>query len=148
MERPARVWAWGAGLDSTAGIIEDVKRGVQIDFITFADHGAEKRRPDFTQGDEVGTYEFIPIFAEWCREHIGIEPTICRYRPKPETHARYALATQAVVERLGLRSITDADIERLSGIYGNMVANDTMPGLAFGIKSCSVKWKLEAQEPY
>jgi hypothetical protein len=40
-----------------------------------------------------------------------------------------------------------ATVQRLSRLYGNMVANDTLPGIAFGPKSCSIKWKLEAQEP-
>lgn len=67
--------------------------------------------------------------------------------PQPETHARYAAAAREVVERLNLHSITEDDIQRLAGIYGNMVANETLPGIAFGMKTCSVKWKIEAQEP-
>lgn len=148
MVRPARAWCAGLGWDSTAGIIEDVRRGVQIDFISFAHHGGEKRRPDPTRGEQVGTYEFLPIFDEWCRDHIGIGVTVCEYQPKPDTAARYAQAAQDVVDRLGLRSITETDVKRLSGIYGNMVANTTLPGIAFGPKSCSIKWKLEAQEPW
>ena len=145
--RAARAVCWGAGRDSTAMIIDDWRRGIPIDFITHADTGGEKRRPDPLQGDQVGTYEFIPIFAEWCRDHIGIEPTICTYQPLPQTHERYAAAARAVVERLDLQTITEEDIQRLAGIYGNMVANDTLPSIAFGGKGCSVKWKIEAQEP-
>lgn len=40
--RPARVWAWGAGVDSTAGIIDDVQQGIPIDLITFAHHGGRE----------------------------------------------------------------------------------------------------------
>jgi len=145
--RAARAWCWGAGWDSTAGIIEDVRRNRPIDLITFAHHGGEKRRPDPEHGEQIGTYDFIPIFSDWLHDHGYPRPTICRYQPLPATHARYATAARAVVERLGLTSITEDDIDRLSGIYGNMVANDTMPGIAFGSKNCSVKWKIEAQEP-
>ena len=145
--RPARAWCWGAGWDSSAGIIEEVNRGIPIDLITFADHGGEKRRPDPTQGEMIGTYEFIPIFTEWLTDRGYPAPVICTYQPKPETHERYATAAREIVERLDLASITETDIQRLSGIYGNMVANETMPGIAFGMKTCSVKWKIEAQEP-
>ncbi len=145
--RVARSWCWGAGWDSTAGIIEDVNRGKPIDLITFADHGGEKRRPDPKLGEMVGTYEFIPIFTQWLVDRGYPAPVMCKYQPKPETQARYAAAARNVVERLDLQSITEVDLQRLGGIYGNMVGNETMPGIAFGMKSCSVKWKIEAQEP-
>jgi len=145
--RPARAWCWGAGWDSTAGIIEEVRRGIPIDLITFADHGGEKRRPDPELGEEVGTYEFIPIFTQWLTDRGYPAPVICKYQPQPDTHARYLGAARDVVERLDLHTIGEEDIQRLAGIYGNMVANFTMPGIAFGMKTCSVKWKIEAQEP-
>ena len=47
--------AWGAGVDSTAMLIELVERGERIDMVLFADTGAEK--PE--------TYLFIPIFRAW-----------------------------------------------------------------------------------
>jgi hypothetical protein len=28
-----------------------------------------------------------------------------------------------------------------SSLYGNRLANETLPSLAFGLKSCSIKWK-------
>lgn len=145
--RPARAWCFGGGRNAAAGIIDDVRRGEPIDLVTFADHGGEKRRPNPEEGDEVGTYEFIPIFDEWCREHLGIGVTICTYQPLPETHQRYSAAARQVVERLDLKTLSEEDINRLAGIYGNMVANDTLPSIAFGGKGCSVKWKIEAQEP-
>ena len=146
--RLKRVWCWGAGWDSTAGIIEDVRRGIPIDMITFADHGGEKRTPDTELGEQVGTYEFIPIFTEWLVERGYPAPVRCVYTPKPETHARYAAAAREVVERLNLKTIDEATIQRLAGIYGNMVGNATLTGLAFGGKSCSVKWKIEALGPH
>lgn len=145
--RPARAWCLGFGWDSTAGIIEEVRRGIPIDLITFADHGGEKRRPDPSCGEQVGTYEFIPIFTKWLTDRGYPAPVLCTYRPQPETHARYATAARDVVEQLDLRTIEEIDIQRLAGIYGNMVANETLPGIAFGMKTCSVKWKIEAQEP-
>lgn len=52
MTRPPVVAAWGAGVDSTAMIVELAERGVPIDMVLFADPGSEK----------AGAYAFIPIF--------------------------------------------------------------------------------------
>ena len=127
---------WGAGIDSTALLIEMHRRNQRPDAITFADVGAEKP----------GTYAFIPIFLEWCRDHDFPEPMICVYQPLAVTTDRYRAATIEVAQRLGIQ-LDEQQIVRLSRIYGNMVANTTLPGLAFGMKSCSLKWKVEAQEP-
>jgi len=51
--------AYGGGTDSTAMIIECFNRGVQIDYILFADTGAEKPH----------TYEYVKKFSEWCVSH-------------------------------------------------------------------------------
>ena len=48
--------AYGGGTDSTAMIIECVNRGIKIDYILFADTGAEKPH----------TYEYVNRFSEWC----------------------------------------------------------------------------------
>ena len=137
---------WGAGWDSTAMIIEMVRRDDRPAIITFADVGAEKNVPDPQRGEQVGTYDFIPIFTQWCRDNNCPEPQTCVYNPQPETLARYREATERVVASLGLK-VPEVTIARLSRLYGNMVANDTLPGIAFGPKSCSIKYKLEAQEP-
>lgn len=127
---------WGAGWDSTALLIEMHRRGLRPDAITFADVGAEKP----------GTYRFLPLFVQWCADVGFPEPLVCVYEPQEVTTNRYREATLAVAKRLGI-TLDDNQIRRLSRIYGNMVANATLPGLAFGMKSCSLKWKVEAQEP-
>jgi 3'-phosphoadenosine 5'-phosphosulfate sulfotransferase (PAPS reductase)/FAD synthetase len=53
------VVAYGGGTDSTAMIIECVNRGIAIDYILFADTGAEKPH----------TYEYIKKFSAWCVSH-------------------------------------------------------------------------------
>ena len=47
--------SYGAGVNSTAMLIECVKRGIKVDLITFADTGAE--RPH--------TYNYVKIFNSW-----------------------------------------------------------------------------------
>lgn len=123
-------------MDSTALLIEMEKRGERPDLITMADTGGEKE----------GTYQFIPIFTQWLVDHDFPAPTICVYQPKEKTQDRYTEAVRSVAGRLKFR-LSTVQLERLARLYGNMVANDTLPGIAFGPKSCSIKWKLEAQEP-
>lgn len=48
--------AYGGGTDSTAMIIECVNRGIKIDYILFADTGAEKPH----------TYAYVDNFSKWC----------------------------------------------------------------------------------
>lgn len=33
-------------------------------------------------------------------------------------------------------------------LYGNCIANETLPSLAFGMKSCSLKWKTDPQDQF
>lgn len=134
--KPAVAVCLGFGWDSTAMLIEMERRGERPDLITFADTGAEKP----------GTYAFIPVFSAWLQDHGFPRPVICRYQPLPQTHDRYVEATRSTADRLGL-SIPEPQLVRLAGLFGNMVANETLPGIAFGPKSCSIKWKIEAQEP-
>lgn len=68
--RPPVLAAWGAGLDSTAMLVELVSRGEPVDQVLFADTGAEK--PD--------TYVFIPLFRRWL-EARGVPSDVVRYRP-------------------------------------------------------------------
>lgn len=144
----ARCWAYGAGWDSTAGVIRHVLAGDRIDLLTFADHGAEKRFPDRENGEEVGTYEFFDIFSDWLADRGYPRPTRCRLQPKPVTDERYRDAVATIVRELDLEAeIRPERVSHLGGIYGNSVANETLPGLAFNMKSCSIKHKLEAQEP-
>ncbi len=63
--------AWGAGVDSTAMLIELVERGEPVDHVLFADTGGE--RP--------ATLAFIPVFRAWLKAR-GVESTIVRYEPK------------------------------------------------------------------
>jgi hypothetical protein len=127
----------GYGWDSTAMLIEMERRGMRPSLITFADVGAEKQ----------GTYDFIPLFCQWCRDVDFPEPVVCTYEPMVQTSERYRDAVVEVARRLGI-AITAQQLNRLSRIFGNMVANATLPGIAFGMKSCSIKWKIEAQEPH
>jgi len=56
-----------------------------------------------------------------------------------------------VVVEWGWESIIVCRKETLPGtgysdLYGNCMANETLPSLAFGLKSCSIKWKQQPQE--
>ncbi|WP_309140952.1 hypothetical protein [Novosphingobium sp. G106] len=67
--------AWGAGVDSTAMIIELVARGSPPDVVLMADTGSERPETD----------AFVPIFREWMDRH-GVENHIVRYEPRRFKH--------------------------------------------------------------
>lgn len=125
------------GVDSVAMLIRMWQLGLLPSIITFADVGSEKP----------GTYNFIPIFVQFLRDIGFPEPTICTYEPLVKTSDRYRQGVIEVADRLGIK-VLPIHIDRLARIFGNMVANATLPGIAFGMKSCSIKWKVEAQEPH
>jgi len=62
------VVAYGGGTDSTAMLIECVKREIKIDLILFADTGGEKPH----------TYEYIDMFSKWLVENGMPEIIIVR----------------------------------------------------------------------
>lgn len=100
--------AYGGGVDSTAMVVELLRRGEKIDYITFADTHAEKPH----------TYEFIDTFNTWLGEHHGLSITVVRYQ------SMYA-------------SLED-----------NCLRTKALPSLAYGMKSCSEKWKIRPQDRF
>ena len=86
----------------------------------------------------------------------GITPDVITFADtggeKPETLAHVA-ATNQVLAAWGWPAI---DIVRkvplaatgYDDLYGNCLANETLPSLAFGLKSCSVKWKAVPQDQF
>lgn len=82
-------------------------------------------RPDLitfadTGGEKPETYLYVPILQEWLREVDFPQLQVCVY---PAPRSPY------------------------STLFGNCTTNETLPSLAFGRKSCSLKWKRDAQEP-
>jgi hypothetical protein len=69
--RPPVMAAYGAGVDSTAMLIEMVQGGEIIDIVLFADTGAEKPQ----------TYVYLELFADWLRKR-GIILIVVRYQPQ------------------------------------------------------------------
>lgn len=64
---------------------------------------------------------------------------------KPETIAHLE-RMQSILARWGWPPITICRKRTLPGtgyddLYGNCIANETLPSLAFGMRSCSIKWK-------
>lgn len=76
--------AWGAGVDSTAMLVELVERGERVNHVLTADTGAE--HPD--------TYAFRDVFIAWL-EARGVPVTVIKYEPTKFKH------------EIGYRSIDD-----------------------------------------
>ncbi len=100
--------SYGGGTNSTAMLIEMVRRNVRPDVIIFSDTGGE--RPE--------TYAFIDAFDQWLQSH-GF-PEIIRVQSavggKPET------------------------------LEAHCLRYSSLPSLAYGFKSCSVRFKIKPQE--
>lgn len=67
--------AWGAGVDSTAMIIELVARGEPPDAVLMAETLSERPETD----------RFVPLFRQWMNDH-GVENHLVRYEPKRFRH--------------------------------------------------------------
>jgi hypothetical protein len=105
------VVAYGLGVDSTAMLIEFVKRGIRPDLILFADTGGEK--PE--------TYAYLPIIQRYL-DNVSFPRviTVC-YQPKTAPYAT---------------------------LEGQCLHTGTLPSLAYGGKSCSLKYKRTPQDRY
>jgi hypothetical protein len=69
---------------------------------------------------------------------------------KPETMAHLE-RMQSILAQWGWPPITICRKRTLPGtgyddLYGNCIANETLPSLAFGMRSCSIKWKQKPQD--
>lgn len=83
-------------------------------------------RPDLilfadTGGEKPETYLYAPVIQEWLREAAFPQLKVVRYRPP---------------------------LAPYDSLYGNCWQNETLPSLAFGRKSCSIKWKRQPQDKY
>lgn len=83
-------------------------------------------RPDLisfadTGSEKPDTYLYVPILREWLRAIDFPDLLIVRYTPP---RAPY------------------------DSLYGNCVVNETLPSIAFGLKSCSLKWKKAPQDAW
>jgi hypothetical protein len=72
-----------------------------------------------TGGEKPETYDMIPIMNDWLRRQGFPLIQVCKYET---SRAPY------------------------SDLEGNNLANETLPSLAFGMKSCSIKWKQQPQD--
>lgn len=117
------VWNWGLGVNSTAGIIETIRRGDRLDLVLSADTGGEK--PE--------TYEFRELFTNWLDKR-GVAVDVATKTP--------------VKARVGNRKVPVAPGTTYSTLEENCIVNKTLPSIAFGYKSCSQKWKREPMDAW
>jgi hypothetical protein len=114
----ARPWAdcplaaaYGLGVDSTAMLVEFVRRGIRPDLILFADTGGEK--PE--------TYAYMNIIRPFLARHGFPDVVTVRYQP---TRAAY------------------------DTLEGQCLHTGTLPSLAYGGKSCSLKYERTPQDRF
>lgn len=103
--------ACGVGINSTALLVEMVKREIRPDVITFADTGGE--RPS--------TYEYLAMFSGW-------------------------LVSKGFPEIVTVKKVTrDGDVLTLEQ---NCLNEKMLPSIAYGFKSCSLKYKVAPQDKF
>ena len=100
--------SYGAGTNSTAMLVEMVRRGEHVDVITFADTGGERQE----------TYRYLEMFGEWLAAHGYPEIIRVKKGGKEET------------------------------LEENCIRMNMLPSVAYGWKSCSLKFKIEPQEKF
>ena len=121
--RPALMVADGMGVDSTAVLVGLHARGIRPDAVIHADTGDE----------HPGTVAYREIRRAWLASIGFPDLTIVRRSASGQTKR---------VRRDGKVGVS------YSTLGENCIANATLPGLAFGFKSCSVKWKIEPQNKW
>jgi hypothetical protein len=116
--RTVIVVSYGAGVDSTALLIGLWSRGIRPDYILFADTGGELTAD---REELAGAYLQVWRMQLWC-ERVGFPSIqVVRYAPK---RAKYTT------------------LEELCHV------NETLPSLAFGHHSCSLKFKRDPQNAF
>ncbi|WP_063802195.1 phosphoadenosine phosphosulfate reductase family protein [Burkholderia ubonensis] len=105
------VVAYGGGTDSTAMLIEMVRRRMPIDLILFADTGGEKPH----------TYRYVEMFSAW-------------------------LASQGYPAIVTVRKVRATG--EIHTLEENCLENNMLPSIAYGFKSCSIKFKTDPQDKY
>lgn len=110
--RPHPDWplvvAYGLGVNSTALLVEFVRRDIRPDLILFADTGGEK--PE--------TYQYLPVIDAYLKEVQFPPVETVRYEPKTAPYRT---------------------------LEGQCLHTGTLPSLAYGGKSCSMKYKVAPQ---
>ena len=110
--------SYGGGVNSTAMLIGAHERGESVDLILFADTGGEK--PE--------TYAFVNRFSRWLVSR-GM-PEIITVRKTTKRQGRYnAPGVSLTLEQHSLQT-------------------GTLPAVAYGMKSCSLKFKRDPQNEY
>ena len=70
----------GIGTDSVAILVEMARRGIQPDFVVFADTGAEKPL----------TYGYYSVLSQWLQDHGMPECVVVRRKPTTNTRGTYS----------------------------------------------------------
>jgi hypothetical protein len=75
--RPPIIINYGGGTNSTALVIEAVRRGIEFDAVVMSDTGSEMPR----------TYEYMALFSDWLDREAGVPLTVVRWIRKMAPHA-------------------------------------------------------------
>jgi len=94
------------------------------------------------------TAMLVALYLAGIRPHVITFADVGAEKPETMTHLD---RMNAVLASWGWPPITACRKIPLAStgyddLYGNCIANETLPSLAFGMKSCSIKWKQRPQD--
>lgn len=101
-----------------AMLIGMYERGIVPNLITFADTGSSEDDPDRRDGEKPETYDSLVEFSQQCYRWFGCPIRWVRKR------------------------------SRYKSLYDNCIQTKTLPSAAYGLRSCSDKWKIQPQERF
>ena len=101
-----------------AMLIGMYEKGIRPDVITLADTGSTEGDPTRRDGEKPETYAVLDEFSDWCEE-------------------RFDCPIRRVYKRSKYKSL-----------YDNCLQTKTLPSAAYGLRSCSDKWKIQPQERF
>lgn len=133
--------AWGGGVNSTALVIEWLRRGYPCNRILFADTGGEK--PE--------TYQYLFRFDAYLRKLANAPKDENTWHRPPgfETYERMLPQSRTLAV---IRVVKRHSVMYGNGPYGALETNcrtkGMLPSLAYGFKSCSQKYKHQPQEKF
>src|ERR1035438_359327 len=111
--RTPTVASYGGGVNSTAMLIGLAERKEVVDLILFSDTGGEK--PE--------TYHYVAKMSEWCKKNLG----------------HYITTVSKSTKRQGRHHAPGYALT----LEQHCLDTKTMPSVAYGMKSCSLKFKRE-----
>lgn len=144
--------SYGGGKNSTALLILCQKLGIKVDLILFADTGGEIPQ----------TYEYIEMFSKWLVENGMPAVTVVKRSLSTSISKRSTVQSAKTALRFVIENIRFCDAKLIQALIWRIyitaspyqtleeycLITEQLPSVAYGIKMCSKKFKIEPFESF